>query len=351
MAKDVLFWVGYQRSEFDGNDTKNLGGTEIATINVAENLALLGYNVVISGQVKSTGIVNNVEWIHCDLLHEKYFNKFDVIVSASYMHFVDIFKNYDKAKLIFWSHNTDYFPYIDGETKNYDKNLSSIDGLVCLTDWHGKFWKEKYNSIEPTIIGNGLNVNSFNNIIKKETNTFLWSSALDRGIIELLENWPKILKVLPDAKLNICYPHYSNHVSPSLVKEIKKYASNSVDILGTLDQSSLHNLMERTEYWCYVTDYLETYCITALEMQYANVIPIVSKVAALDETVPFNIKIDNSNNKWDVLLDRLIELNKPLKDKIVTKNRNWAKQQTWQMRALQWKDLFESLNNITYEDR
>lgn len=351
MAKNVLFWVGYQRNEFDGNSTKDLGGTEIATINVAENLALLGYNVVVSGQVKTSGVINNVEWINTDHLDKKYFNKFDIIVSASYMHFVDIFKDYTKAKLIFWAHNTDYFPYLNGKAKNYDKHLSNIDAIVCLTEWHSKFWKEKYNSIQPTIIGNGIDKSSFNNIKKKEPNSFIWSSALDRDVFDLLDNWYRVLDVIPDAKLNICYPHYSSQISSNLVERVNKYKSDSINVIGTLDQTSLHNLMERTEYWCYLTNYEETYCITALEMQYANVIPIVTKVAALNETVPFNIKLKNDRDKWDKLIEKLQELNKPLKRKIISKNRNWAKQQTWHMRALQWKDLFESLNNITYEDR
>lgn len=102
--------------------------------------------------------------------------------------------------------------------------------------------------------------------------------------------------------------------------------------------------MEKSEYWCYMTDFEETYCITALEMQYAGVIPLVTKVAALNETVPYDIKIDNDENRWDNLLERLSVLNGITKKKISMRNRKWAKQQSWHMRSLQWKDFFNDIN-------
>jgi len=59
----ILFYAGYQSIPFDGNTELGLGGTEIAIIKLSREMVKFGYNVVVSGQIKNSGLINGVEWI------------------------------------------------------------------------------------------------------------------------------------------------------------------------------------------------------------------------------------------------------------------------------------------------
>ena len=159
------------------------------------------------------------------------------------------------------------------------------------------------------------------------------------GLLELLKNWPKIKTIMPHATLDIYSPGYSiaNHTDYSFNK------FKEVTCHGTVDQKTLHNAMLRAEYWCYITDYEETYCITALEMQYAKVLPIVTKVAALKETVNSGVILERNETNWNQVIQILGTLSSGLKDKSINDAYKWSKQQTWNVRSYDWKNILESI--------
>ena len=101
--------------------------------------------------------------------------------------------------------------------------------------------------------------------------------------------------------------------------------------------------MLRSEYWCYITDYEETYCITALEMQYAKVLPIVTNIAALGETVNSGIILDRHETNWEQVVQILETLGSELKNKAIEDAFQWAKKQTWNTRSYDWKSILESI--------
>ena len=104
--------------------------------------------------------------------------------------------------------------------------------------------------------------------------------------------------------------------------------------------------VERAEYWCYITDYEETYCITALEMQYAKVIPVATKVAALDETIKSGIICDSTDEtNWNSAILSIGKAGPQIKEKVIESNYNWAKCQTWNQRSYDWKNLLEKLTH------
>lgn len=349
---NVLFWAGYQKNRFDGNTKTGLGGTEIAIIKVAESLTSFGFKVVVSGEVEDSGIINGVEWIHSSKIHDKYFNMFDAIIGASYIHIVPEFKGYDRAKKIYWAHNTSPFPWWKGEAlpqeniKDYlTEDLNYLDAVVCLTDWHADQWSRDFYWKNPIIIGNGISTETFAGRPPKNQDSFIWSSAIDRGLIDLLKNWPKIKEGLEYASLNVYWPAYSSEYSQMEWIEENKERLEKLDVSfkGPVTQEELHNAMLKSEYWCYLSDYEETYCITALEMQYSGVIPIVNPTAALQETAACGITLDNNETKWDNLIQLLNGLSRSEKRKLKLNSINWAKKQTWFARSYDWKNLLESL--------
>ena len=337
----ILFYTGYQAEPFDGNTKIGLAGTEIAIIKIAEEMVKFGHQVIISGQVKDSDLINGVEWISTDKLHKKYFDQLDVIISASYIHFLKEFEQYN-AKKVFWAHNTHHHSWWNGtQLPNADQLTQLVDHTVCLTKWHADKWSKDYgiDQNRMSIIGNGIDPSTFIGKPNKTKGKFIWTSAADRGLVELLYNWPKIKQSIPYASLDIYAPRYSPAKSSDFVLD----GLEDIRFMGTVDQITLHDAMLRAEYWCYITDYEETYCITALEMQYAKVLPIVTKTAALSETVNSGIILDRSETNWNQIVQILNSLGSELKNKSIEDAYQWAKQQTWNVRSYDWKTLLESL--------
>jgi len=336
----VLIYAGYQKVTFDGRTNSGLGGTEVSIIHVSKEMTKFGWKVVVSGQVNDAGMIENVEWISTENLHQKYFNQFDFIISASYIHFLKEFEGYD-AKKIFWAHNTHHHAWFNGiKLKDADQLTQQVDHTVCLTNWHKQQWSSTYNIPldKISIIGNGIDPLSFIGTPPKIKGKFIFSSAHERGLQELLDNWYKIKEVLPHATLDVFTPGYS-----PLRRQYDFQKYDGVTGKGTVDQLTLHDAMLRAEYWCYITDYEETYCITALEMQYARVLPIVTKVAALSETVNSGILLDRNETNWNQVVKILDTLGNELKDKSIDASFQWAKQQTWDARSYDWKSLLETI--------
>jgi len=341
----ILFYVGYQANPLGPNTNQGIGGTEVAVRKLAREMANFGYKVCISGQVEDLGVVDNVEWISTEQVHQKYFDQFDIIVSASYIHFMVEFENYS-AKKIFWAHNTHHHPWFRGELlPNADELARQVDLTVCLTQWHARQWARAYGIPldKIAIIGNGIETASFFGQPQKRKNQFIWSSAPERGLEDLLDHWPQIRESVLEATLEIYFPDYAKSQVEDLMPKINQL--DGVTVKGTVDQATLHNAMLKSDYWCYMTDYEETYCITALEMQYARVLPITTTKAALAETVHGGIILpDNSETNWKNAIQSLKVMGSELKDKALDTNHVWAKRQTWAQRSYNWKQIFEVVN-------
>ena len=341
----VLFYVGYQLEPLDSTVNTG-GGTEIAIINIAKEMTKFGYEVIISGMVKDLGKIDGVIWMSTENVHKKYYNNIDVIVAASYIHFIPEFKEYD-AKKIFWAHNT--HPHIwwnSIELENTNDLLNQPDVTVCLTEWHADQWSKQYNidKSKIRIIGNGLDTSTFIGNPAKIKDKFIWSSDSSRGLFSLLENWLNIKRIKPNATLDIYSPAYS---LPQL-ENLKPIISvlDDVTIMGNKTQEELHDAMLRAEYWCYITNYEETYCITALEMQYAKVIPVTSSVAALKETVNAGVICEEDNEtNWNSSIISIGKVGPEIKQKVINSNYSWSKRQTWDCRSYDWKNLIEDLLN------
>lgn len=323
---------------------EGLGGSEIAVVQIAERLARFGWQVVVSGDVKE-GVWNGVEWLPTNMVHQKYMDQFDVIVGVSYLHFTLEFEDYECKKL-FWLHNTDFHPWYMGSEIDDPETLltpADIDGFICLTNWHKEQWSQKY-SLDPQrfhIIGNGIDPSTFIGDRNRVKNRFIWSSAPERGLTELLTYWPAIKNILPEASLHIYSPGYQ------VAKREDWTGHDLVDVefKGSVSQDILHMAMSEAEYWMYLTGYDETYCITALEMQRAGVFPIVTNRAALSETVNSGIILDDNKQKWNIAIQLLKSMSIGLKEKALNSNSEWIKQQTWNSRSYDWKNLIEDYAN------
>ncbi len=355
----ILFWIGYTSYTWDGNTTTGLGGTEIAVINIAEGLSRHGYNVTVAGTVNNSN-VNGVEWINIQNFQDKYSklpNHFDTIVGVNYINFVKYTfdANQLAATKMFWMHNTDYYDYYQGGSlPNHVDLLNTVDVICAPSKW-------AINTIKDTILTkdfkgvlhvmpNGINLENFKAKVQKDPCKFIWSSAVDRGLSELLTYWPSIKEVMPCATLDIYYPAYSDphkegwYNIHGVLDKLKDTKDLGVTEIGSVSQTELHLAMQRATYWPYVTKYEETFCITALEMMASGVLPICSNQAALKEVVNDGIIIPAElpyETMFKLVVKTLGKINVDIKRKTIREAKEWVKLFSWDSAASHWFNFIQ----------
>ena len=129
-------------------------------------------------------------------------------------------------------------------------------------------------------------------------------SAYYRGLECLLQMWPNIRKEVPDATLDIYYGWGSwdalegyggQDLKRRIVGLLYELRDQGVKEHGRVSHKELAKAMKRTVVWAYPTEFPEIHCITALKAQEAGCWPVVTNVAALNETVKMGDKIKSAN--------------------------------------------------------
>jgi hypothetical protein len=122
----------------------------------------------------------------------------------------------------------------------------------------------------------------------KDPNLFIYSSCPSRGLIHLLNLWPRILEKKPEARLEIFYnaDMYSKQYPDAWLEIQNKMKQKGITYIGGVPHRTLHDAMQKSAWWIYPNEgEIETYCITAIKMQAHGVQPIVWGAGALPEVV------------------------------------------------------------------
>jgi glycosyltransferase involved in cell wall biosynthesis len=340
------------------------GGAEICVMEVAKRFAADGWRTVVFGTPgEHAGVHEGVEyWRSEDYLPSEPFKVF-VSSRAPAPFEVDI-----NAKLkLFWAHDVNV-----GET--FGPVANRPDKIVGLTQWHTKHMSNLYNVPLDrfAVVPNGLNLDRF--VIDRsddDSNSpkFIWSSSPDRGLDVLLGLWPTIRTFFPDAELHIYYGWnmidkiinamksrgqggYLEYIKSQIIGKMYELGNEEGGIYnhGRVNQDELAKAMYGSTFWGYPTQFMETFCITAIENQAAGVIPVTSKLAALQETVavkdllvegwPSNL---DYQNRWLSLLIQIIEMEGEERQNLREIGRNYALQYSWENSYDTWNNLFRSL--------
>ena len=240
--------------------------------------------------------------------------------------------------------------------------LHEIDLVVTPSPWSNAVFHETYvlpleNTTRPWrgLIQsqiNGIDPENFKMNCKKDPNKFIWSSAVDRGLDRLLDNWWKVKEVMPEATLDIYYPKYANpHTQDDrgwyniggILDRMNNLKDYGVNDMGTVSQTELHNAMQKASYWMYLTDYEETFCITALEMQMSGVFCIVSDTAALPFVVKDGIIAPTTTDEtmFDNSIQLLDKMDRGLKNKALRDAKQRSKLFTWDIVGHSWHEMLK----------
>jgi glycosyltransferase involved in cell wall biosynthesis len=172
---------------------------------------------------------------------------------------------------------------------------------------------------------------------RKQTNRFIWTSCLNRGIERCIEIIQMIHNVFPDTELHIFRNYDAKQEFVDSVKDL-----TYIHFHGNVNNKQIIEEFKKSEYWFYPTTFSETYCISALEAQMAGCIAISTDVASLNTTVgEHGLLIKNTLSNKEIA-DEVISLmkNDELKNKLRNKGQEWSKKQDWGIIAKKWLKLF-----------
>jgi len=378
--KSVLLWVGYHAQKWDARNwvEQGMGGSEYSMLKLAYKLQNKGYDVTVAGDVQ-VGWLWGVKWVNEDALknnrgprglneaHDvRVKDHYDIVVGNNYISFIKHLEAVDISfdKAYFWMHNEDYYKWYKGEELNEYKSYfkhPKLKAIIGVSKFHANILKENasklfnYTPQEANTyirsIDNAIDLDDYtewkNVPIEIDTDNkvkgrVIWSSSPDRGLEMILRNWSDWKAKRPDLSLVVCSPPYSvNWLDKKLLDGLK-----DVEWKANLCPLDLKREIAKAEYWIYCSDYVETYCISALEMMMGKVKIMTTGTGNIMSLIGSGDRGEICTmNPDSVINDLLNDTNKPLyntrQTNKVNKALRWAKNENWDNRVNEWIKMIE----------
>jgi glycosyltransferase involved in cell wall biosynthesis len=252
--------------------------------------------------------------------------------------------------VFFWAHDS---PNLSQKI-TYPKEF---DVYLLLSKHHLAQYAKSANNfseLKIAVTGNGYIAEQFT---KPASFTNKYSigyfSNYSRGLALLINIWPEIKEKFPLAELHICYGRQTwntmdKRLFDDLITKIEKYKDLGVIEHGKLGHDKLAEVMQSISVWAYpCIDYGETFCITAIKCQAAGMIPVTTRIAALNETVHIDapsIPSISNNDDVDNYKNLLIKTLENIDDNTLYDRNtyiNWAKLFTWEKCIDKWISLYQ----------
>jgi len=340
---------------------KGVGGSETYIIEMARYIQKQGiFKVIVFCKCLLFDIFENVEYIPLE-----YYQPF---LKNNFVHTCII------------SRFSEYLPVaIHGKAENIYLVLHDLtpSGLViplneklkhifCLSEWHVSYFTNLFPQCKEITVPfyYGIDFQKFknDNVVIKETNKFIYSSFPNRGLLQLLQMWPKIIEKFSDSSLHIYSDingKWVNSVEKEKMNQIKEllniYRDNkllNIYYYGWVDKKTLAEAWKTSEYWFYPCTFAETFCLTAVEAALSKTLAITNGLAALQNTVENRgicIEGDTTTEEWQSkALNELFSImnNKHKREKLIEMNYQWALKLSWENQAIKFVNNYILNKNI-----
>jgi hypothetical protein len=261
-----------------------------------------------------------------------------------------------------------------------DKKLKKI---FCLTEWHVDYFTQIFPTLKNITVPfyYGIDFEKFKNenIMIKQEYKFIYSSFPNRGLLQLLQLWPKIHEYQPLASLHIYCDikgKWVNQVEGEMMEKIRELlklynaSENNMNIYyyGWVNKQVLAESWLTADIWFYPCTFMETFCLTALEAALTKTLVITNNLAALQNTVGQRgvvIKGEATETKWQekalIKIKKYLDpANKSLKNELIKQNYEWASTLSWESQAkklldehillekLEYKGMYNWTNNLPF---
>lgn len=267
-----------------------------------------------------------------------------------------------------------------------DKKLKNV---FCLTEWHvshlSSIFPSLANIIVPFYYGiddRFKSVATANEMTDKSVataksvatnkikNKFIYSSFPNRGLLQLLQMWSKIIENVPTSALHIYSDvnnKWSNDVEPQKMQQIRDLLGNMSDSKygihyhGWVSKKELAEAWLSADIWFYPCTFAETFCLTALEAASSKTFVVTNDLAALQNTVGNRgliIKGDPTTIEWQeealnqlfyYLVSDIDGENDVKKNQLIYENFAWASTLSWDSQAKKMLETYilpNRTNNI-----
>lgn len=279
---DIVFTCLASAYPWDGQvyREKGIGGSETACVEMAENLAkLTGRMIKVFNEREEPLNLNGVDYLPKTHLAD-YFAKWKPKVHIAWRHNHKV----TDAKTYVWSHDL-MTPGAEHES-NYEK-------LICLSEFHKGYVQgiQGVSGEKIWISRNGIRPERFDHLKMpvKQYGKVIWPNSPDRGLDYAMLVMDKVREVIPGAELHVFYG----------LENLRKYGMDELAVKleammkerpwvkyhGNVDQVTLADEMASSEVWLYTANFIETFCITALEALACKTYPIARKMGALQNTL------------------------------------------------------------------
>ena len=232
--------------------------------------------------------------------------------------------------------------------------------IFCLTEWHVSHVTNFFPDFKDIIVSfnYGINQEQFLLDKKKIPYKFIYTSFPNRGLLPLLNMWPKILQRFPDAELHTYVDLNGKWVNDfhglemNMIKEIMKNRKNVYNH-GWVSKKELAESWAEADVWFYPCKFNETFCLTALEAALSKTLAVTNGLAALDETVGdrgIKLEGDVMSNEWQdnaVMEITRILGNREEKERLIEKNYRWAIGLSWDARGRKMLEIIGE-NKLEY---
>lgn len=339
----ILFWTGYAKTKWDKGtwETSGIGGSEYCVIKLADYLDTAGYDVTITGDVKD-GNWYGVKYTHHTNLKQG--DHYDVVIAINYIHYHKHLEelNITFDKNIFWLHNEEPFRWYKGEEiEDIKGELDKIDVIVGVSKFHANIIKSKFKALSYTphkndtyirSIDNAIDLNDYKNVpnVERIKNRIIWSSSPDRGLKLILDNWVDWRQQIPDLTLEIFCPPYAVGWFKTDVSRLDGVRWN-----GNVSPNRLKMEIAKSEYWIYASDYIETYCISALEMMVGGVKIVTTGTGNIKNLIGNGDRGLICDMNPDTIINNLTTVDK------TTQAYEFAVKQNWNKRVGEWINLID----------
>lgn len=310
--------------------TKGMGGSETAAIEMAKHLRKMTNKPVKIFNTRDRELTceSGVEYKSVKTLNE-YFSKYKPKTHIAWRHNTRL----TPAKTYLWCH--------DLVTQGVEVHRN-FDKILCLSNFHKNYVMAMQGVPEEQIqlTRNGIVPERFLDKPKKIENKIIFPSSPDRGLDRAIKIVEMARQELPDLELHVFYgfENLRKYGMSDLADKLEAMIKERpwVKYYGFTEQKELSRHMMESAVWLYPANFIESFCITAIESLASGCYPIAREIGALQDTLK-----EAAQNNMATLLDLNCETDEEYK--------TWTKELVDTIREKRWERVSVDPNKYSWE--